>query len=166
MNEGIDNKQNPVGYTQLDLVGWAGYVIGCLLSISGRHHTGALIAAVGLILVNIFYSQKAANDILRLAYTTRVQIDIVLLIAFIILFIFLKFRIIAALCLGADFFLYGCLSLKEQKIYVGRQWRIEKRHCYTRNVNPGYYWMYTLFCFVLGYILLIIPLSLNVWVAY
>jgi len=103
MNETIDNKQNPVGYIQLDSVGWSGYVIGCLLSIWGRHQTGALIAAIGLILVIIFYSQKAANDFLQLAYKTREHINVVLLIAFIIL-LFLKFKGIAALCLGANFF--------------------------------------------------------------
>jgi hypothetical protein len=164
MNEAINNKQNPVGYTQLDLVGWSGYVIGFLLSIWGRHQTGALIAAIGLLWVILFYSRKAVNDLLRLAYKTREQINIVLLISFIIL-LFLKFRGVAALCLGANFFLYGCLSLKGQKIYVGRQWRLEDRDCYTRNANPGYYWMYTLLFLVLGYILLISPLLLNRWFA-
>jgi hypothetical protein len=165
MNESSANKQNPIGFTQLDLLGWIGYVIGCFLSIWGKHQTGALLAATGLILVIVFYAQKAANDLLGLAYESGEYLNIVLAIAFFIL-LFLKFKGIAAICLGAIFFLHGCLSLKGQKIYVGSQWRFEDRKCYTRNANPGYYWMSTLFLLVLGFVLLIIPVLLKRWDAY
>jgi hypothetical protein len=165
MNKLSEHKQIPIRFLQLDLLGWAGYLIGCFLSIWGRHQTGALLAAIGLVLVIVVYAQKVENDLLSLSYETREMINIILLITFAIL-LFLRLRGIAAICIGANFFFYGCLSLKGQKIYVGKQWRLEDRDCYTRNANPGYYWLWTLFFLVFGYVLLILPVLMNRWGTY
>jgi hypothetical protein len=156
-----ERRRNLSGLLNLDSIGWFGYVIGLLSSLFGFRSHGALIGAVGLGLVIIFYLRSPLNDLFALEFSTRERLNIGSLVAFIIL-LFLKFVGIALLCLGANFFLYGCLSLKRHKIYLGSAWRIEDRTCYTRSDRAFRYWLSTLGLLSLGIILLVSPLLMNV----
>src|SRR5262245_61186560 len=165
MHEIDEGQQNQRGLLKLDLIGWSGYVIGLLTSVLGFRPHGALIGAVGLVLVLIFYLKSPLNDLLALEFSTRERLNIGLLLAFIIL-LFLKFKGIAVLCLGANFFLYGCLSLKRHKIYLGGAWRLEDRTCYTRSDHAFRYWLWTSGLLLFGIILLVSPLLMNAWFVY
>lgn len=146
---------------KLDLLGWVSYGIGFFFSVSGRPQVGAIMAAIGLTIVIMFYYSKPKKDILKLEYKTREIINNTLLIAFAVFLFLLKSPGLAIFCLGLNFFLFGCLSLKGEKIYVGTQLRLQDRTCYLRKTQPERYWLWTIGFLSLGYLCLIFLLLLN-----
>lgn len=148
---------------KLDLIGWVGYGVGLSLSIFGVRKESWKIGAISLILISIYYWQKPSFDLLNLQYKNREKINISLLIAFAIFIFLFRFSGLAYLCLGLNFFLYGCLSLKGQRIYLGQQWRLEDRTCYSQSSNSIKYWLWTSGFLLMGLILMIAPLAQNRW---
>ena len=153
----------PPSHTRLDLFGWIGYGIGFSLSVSGKPQAGSIVATISLISLIGYYSTNPTHDILNLQYKTRERINITLLIAFAIFIFLFKFSGLAIFCLGVNWFLFGCLSLKGQKIYVGQAWKLEHRTCYTSKVNFFRYWLWTSLFLLLGCLFLILPLLANRW---
>jgi len=162
----IDERhRHRAGLLNLDSIGWSAYVIGLLYSLLGLRSQGALIGAVGLGLVLIFYLRSPLNDLLALDYPKYERAGIGLALAF-GLFLFVRLANIAFLFIGAIFFLWGCVSLKRRKIYVGREWRLEDRTCYTRSDHPVRYWLLTLLILSFGIFLLVSLLLTDLWLVY
>jgi hypothetical protein len=149
----------------LDSIGGVVYLIGLLSSLLGFRSQGALIGAVGLGLVVVFYLRDPLNDLLALDHPKyeRVGVGIALVFG---LFLLVRLGNIALLCIGAIFFLWGCVSLKRRKIYIGREWRLEDRTCYTRSDHPVRYWLLTLLFLSFGIFLLVYLLLTNLWHVY
>jgi hypothetical protein len=165
MQEIDERRRNRFSPLKSDSIGWSGYVIGLLTSLLGFGSHGALIGAIGLGLVVVFYLRTPMNDLLALEFSTHDRVNIGLGVVFVIL-LFLKFKGFAVLCLGAIFFLYGCLSLKRNKIYLGSAWRLEDRTCYARSDHTFRYWLWTSGYLLLGVLCLVSPLLINEWFAY
>src|SRR5262245_21765294 len=160
-----ERRRNRGSLLNLDSIGWFGYVIGLLSSLFGYRSYGAVIGAVVLGLVVIFYLRSPLNDLLSLDYPKTVRVGIVLEVVF-GLFLFVRLGHIAGLFLGAAFFLWGCVCLKRRKIYVGGAWRLEDNTCYSRSDHPVRYWLWTLFYLSFGIFLLVYLLLTNLWVVY
>jgi len=157
-----ERRRNRAGLLNLDSIGWSAYVIGLLSSLFGFRSQGASIGAVGLGLVVIFYLRSPLNDLLALDYPKYKRVGIGLAVVF-GLFLFVRLGNIALVCLGAIFFLWGCVSLKSRKIYVGREWRLEENTCHSRSDHPVRYWFWTLFHLSLGIFLLVYVLLTDLW---
>ena len=139
-------------------------MIGLISSLFGFRSQGALIGAVGLGLVIIFYLRSPLNDLLALdPKKERVNVGLVVVT---IVFLFVRLTGIAFLCIGAFLFLHGCVSLKGRKIYIGSAWRLEDRTCYTQATHPFRYWSWTLFYLSFGIFLLVYLLLTNLWHIY
>jgi len=160
-----ERRRNRAGLLNLDSIGWSAYVIGLLSSLFGFRSQGALIGAVGLGLVVIFYLRSPLNDLLALDFPKYERVGVGLAVVF-GLFLFVRLGNIALVCLGAFFFLWGCVSLKRRKIYVGREWRLEDRTCYTRSDHPVRYWLLTLLFLSFGIFILVCSLLTNLWLVY
>ena len=165
MQEIDEVHRNRFSLRKLDSIGWSGYVVGLLSSLFGFGSHGALIGAVGLGLVIIFYLRSPLNDLLALDYPKQERVNVGLAVVFIV-FLFVRLGNIAVLCIGAFFFLHGCVSLKGRKIYIGSAWRLEDRTCYTQATHPFRYWVLTLFYLSFGIFLLVYLLSTNLWLVY
>src|SRR5215510_5077589 len=157
-----ERRRNRPDLLNLDSIGWSAYVIGLLSSLFGYRSQGALIGAVGLGLVIIFYLRSPLNDLLALDHPKMVRGGIVLAVVF-GLFLFVRLGNIASLFIGAIFFLWGCVCLKRRKIYVGGAWRLEDNTCYSRSDHPVRYWLWTLFHLSLGIFLLVYVLLTDLW---
>jgi len=140
-------------------------VIGLLSSLFGHRSQGALIGAVGLGLVTILYLRSPLNDLLALDHPKTVRVGVWMVVVF-FLFQFVRLGNISLLCIGAIFFLWGCVSLKRRKIYVGRSWRLEDNTCHSQSDQPVRYWLWTLFHLSLGIFLLVYLLLTNLWLIY
>ena len=158
-------RRNRAGILNLDSIGWFAYVIGLLSSLFGYRSQGALIGAVGLGLVVIFYLRSPLNDLLALDYPKYKRVGIGLAVVF-GLFLLVRLGNTALMCLGAILFLWGCISLKRRKIYVGRNWRIEDNTCHSRSDHPVRYWLWTLFYLSFGIFLLVYALLTDLWLVY
>jgi hypothetical protein len=162
----VDVKRRDMsGDLQFDVMGWAGYAAGLVVSLLGYKASGAVIGGLSLALVIGFYLRKPVNDCFALGHRRQEKLNVVLLLSFFVLLL-VRFAGIAYLCLGANFFLWGCLGLKTQKIYVGSEWRLEERACYTKTAHPIRYWLWTVLALTLGAILLVAPLWKNMWFLY
>jgi len=160
-----ERRRNRPDLLNLDSIGWSVYVIGLLSSLFGFRSQGALIGAVGLGLVIIFYLRSPLNDLLALDHPKTVRVGIWLVVVF-FLFQFVRLGNISLLCIGAIFFLWGCVCLKRRKIYVGGAWRLEDNTCYSRSDHPVRYWLWTLFHLSFGIFLLVYLLLTNLWLVY
>ena len=159
-----ERRRNRPDLLNLDSIGWSAYVIGLLSSLFGFRSQGALIGAVGLGLVIIFYLRSPLNDLLALD-PKKERLNVGLAVVF-GLFLLVRLTGIAFLCIGAFFFLHGCVSLKGRKIYIGSAWRLVDRTCYTQATHPFRYWLWTLFYLSFGNFLLVFLLLTNLWVVY
>ncbi|HKQ89547.1 MAG TPA: hypothetical protein VJZ77_02610 [Blastocatellia bacterium] len=163
MREIDGRQQNRGAFLNLDSIGLFAYVIGLLSSLFGFRSQGALIGAVGLGLVIIFYLKSPLNDLLALDYRKQERVNIGLAVVFVV-FLFARWASIVVFCIGALFFLHGCVSLKGRKIYIGSAWRLEDRTCYTQATHPFRYWLWTLFYLSIGVFLLVYLLLTNLWI--
>src|SRR5215510_8084764 len=157
-----ERRRNRAGLLNLDSIGWFAYVIGLLSSLFGFRSQGALIGAVGLGLVIIFYLRSPLNDLLALDHPKTLRVGIWLVVA-LFLFQFVRLVNISVFCIGAISFLWGCVSLKLRKIYVRRQWRLEDCTCHSQSDHPVRYWLWTLFYLSLGIVLLVYLLLTDLW---